>query len=152
MFFWENQTVLGFAFSFKICQKSSLIQIFRKKSKVPTLFLWEGASEDNGNRSQLLIFPPPWGLYSFRCPAPRALTQYLSILFYIFHFTLGCGKFRDASRNFVFIVCLGVVWWGTSGRRDSLAELFICISVTGSGVTLRCLWVYDYYSGVFIWG
>ena len=39
-----------------------------------SFFLEEGASEDRGNRSKPLIFPPPWGLYSFRCPVPCALT------------------------------------------------------------------------------
>ena len=48
------------------CAHTLILSDERVVGLCPFFFLEKGASEDRGNRSKLLIFPPPWGLYSFR--------------------------------------------------------------------------------------
>ena len=47
-------------------------------------FCRRGRPKTEGTGARPLIFQPPWDLYSFRCPAPRALTLYSSHLPYVF--------------------------------------------------------------------
>ena len=42
-----------------------------QRVQVRTFFCRRGRPKTKGTGAKPLIFPPPWGLYSFRCPAPQ---------------------------------------------------------------------------------